>query len=212
MAKADEELNDLYQQLRDELNRLARHSSDEDDPLRPARLDRLDQVDRRLIIRSAFATIDALAYRLKQVAFHSAGVSKLTAAERTLCAEESYELTSNGEAEIRTARLRFLPNLRFAFRIVAKAEGVDFSLDVSGAGWQSVQKGVQVRDRLTHPKSVADLMVTDDEARVAIAAFLWVEEQVRDWLSASVRALQMESERLQRELMALRGRGSTSAV
>ena len=101
---------------------------------------------------------------------------------RTLCAEESYELSQNGEIELRPARLRFLPNLRFAFRVAAKAMEVDFSLDVSGSGWDAVRDGVRVRDRLMHPKRVDDLMVTDDEIRMCLWAFIWIQSEIIRWL------------------------------
>jgi hypothetical protein len=204
MSKAADDLAALYEELRDEIERLTKAEATDarteyQDPTA------LDQIDRRFLVRSAFAFVDAMAYRLKQMGLEPGNVSKLSAAERALCAEESYELAQNGEIEARPARLRFLPNLRFAFRVAAKAESVDFSLDVSGEGWQAVRNGAPVRDRLMHPKLVDDLVVTDDEVRASLRAFIWVEEQITAWLVCV-------NERLEQELGALKAGINKPAV
>lgn len=200
---ASDELYGLYHEVRTELEWLASGSNGAVDPFRPLRIERLDQTQRRLIVRSAFAGIEAIVFRFKQLALESQNASTLTPAERAICAEESYELGSRGQVETRSARLRLLPNLRFAFQIAAKVEQVPFVLDVSGQGWQALRAGLVVRHRLMHPKRIADLRVSDEEAEFSIQAFLWVEEQVRDWLLAENAVLTVRLDRLLEEKAAL---------
>lgn len=212
MGQAHDELNALYQEFRNELNRLAGSPAEDLDPLDVSRLGSFDQVTRRLIVRSAFAAIDALAFRLKQVALQPDVSFRLLPAERAICAEEAYELDSDGQAQVRPARLRFLSNLRFAFAVAAKADDAAFSLELSGRGWQAVQKGARVRDRLMHPKSTADLLVADHEIRSCVEAFSWIEEQLIGWLEAGNRAKEERITALQREAEGLRSRIRGSAV
>jgi hypothetical protein len=134
------------------------------------------QVERRLLVRSVFSFIEALIYRLK-VGTLIEGPGKLSAGEVALVKEEDYELDDSGTVKIRRARLRFLSNFRFAFKVAAKASEVDFDVDVSGGEWQALRDALSVRDRLMHPKLAADLMVTDDEVRNAMKAYHWTLDQ-----------------------------------
>jgi hypothetical protein len=156
----------------------------------------LSPLDRRLLVRSIFAFCEAVAYRLKQLALVSPAAYKLTPAERALAAEEQYELDSSGESRARPAKLRFLSNLRFALRLLPKIEGAGFTPDVSGRGWQPLQRTVAVRDRLAHPKVSADLQVTDDEARDALTGYAWLYQEIVLLLISVVRAVRAETSRL----------------
>jgi len=101
---------------------------------------RLSPIERRLLVRSVFAFIEALAYRLKQKAVLSANAHKLSSAESAMAKEEDYELDSDGTVRIRPARLRFLSNLRFAFSLWPRIEDAGFTLDVSGQGWRHLEE------------------------------------------------------------------------
>jgi hypothetical protein len=72
-------------------------------------------------------------------------------------------LTDKGDVETRPAKISFEANLRFAFKLLAKACSVDSELDVSGSGWQSLKKATKIRDRITHPKILSDLNISEAE-------------------------------------------------
>ena len=153
-------------------------------PTQTLRIDpaQLPAVKRRLIVRSAFAAIEATAYTLKRLAIVGAMVLRLqnketlTEEEKVLCREERYELGGNGEVETKKAKLTFVPNLRFSFKAFAKAWDIVFVLDTNAPKWKQLVNSVAVRDRLMHPKRLADLEVTDTEVREALRGFIWIEE------------------------------------
>ena len=139
----------------------------------------LSPVERRLLVRSVFSFVEAVAFIVKTLALVAdEEAQRLSPAEVALAKEEDYELAESGSVQVRPARLRFKANFRFAFALIAKAEELDYELDVSGAAWQALQRALLVRDRLSHPKRMADLDVTEDEARDAIEAFEWVDRQL----------------------------------
>lgn len=175
------------------LTRGAKASNEDTEPPDPSQLSPLD---RRLLLRSIFAFCEAVAYRLKQLALVSPSAYKLTPAERALAAEEQYELDSSGEPRVHPAKLRFLSNLRFALRLLPKIEGAAFTPDVSGRGWQSLQRAVAVRNRLMHPKVSADLQLTADEVRDALTGYAWLHQQVVLLLISVVQAVRVETARL----------------
>jgi hypothetical protein len=51
--------------------------------------------------------------------------------------------------------------------------GSSFNLNTDGQGWKNLSKAVKVRDRLMHPKEVADLQVSNEEVGAAKKAFEW---------------------------------------
>ena len=139
--------------------------------------DKLSQSERRLYVRSTFATIEAVIYVMKQIALASHPDPKcqtISEADRAFALEQAYKLTDSGDVEARPTKIALEANIRFAFKLLAKATSVSDVLDVSGAGWQSFQRAVKVRDRITHPKRVSDLTIADSEYADVSAAFKWL--------------------------------------
>jgi hypothetical protein len=159
----------------------------------------LNPIQRRVCVRSVYALIEAVTYQMKQDAL-KAGGGTMSDAERAFCAEEAYELDSNGEVRVRSARLRPLDNLRFAFDISASVHGAEFTLDLSGSGWSSLTNGFRIRNRLAHPKQPADLVVSDKEITTIFAGLEWIEESVLGLAKAQAAALFRRAEEIKRHL------------
>jgi len=170
-------LEELFYELSAEVDLVAKALPDESGiGKRYADPSSLSAVERRLLIRSVFSFIEAIIYRVKIGALLW-DTGNLSPGEIALVKEEDYELEESGAVKTRRARLRLFSNFRFAFAVAAKAAGVDFHLDVGGDGWRALREALPVRDRLMHPKRVADLAVTDQEVRNAMIAFDWVLRQ-----------------------------------
>lgn len=148
----------------------------------------LDPLRRRLLVRSVYALAEGIAYLLKQDALVFGG-DTLGADEQAICSEQTFELSSSGEIESRPMRLRTLNNLRFAFEVSASVHGSSYVLDVRGAGWASFRAGLGVRDRLAHPKRLADLDISDAEINAVASAFDWFDRSLEGLLEANAKAL-----------------------
>lgn len=138
----------------------------------------LSQPERRMFIRATFASTEASIYVLKQTALiqrHNPMCPTISEAERTFAQEQEYKLTDTGEVEIRQAKISLEANMRFAFKLLGKALSIPSALDVSGSGWQSFKRAIKIRDRITHPKSVSDLTVSDEEVNDLAIAFGWLQ-------------------------------------
>lgn len=155
--------------------RLDRNSSEANFP-DPARL---DAISRRLFVRSVIAFCEGVGFGLR-----STGLSltrkrnNLSEVERWAAAERTYEMTHSGKVVEKGAKLRTLPTIRFSFAVAAKAAGGSFCLDTSSRGWAALQSTLKVRNRLTHPRAKAELHVSESEARTALEAFGWFNNQV----------------------------------
>jgi len=142
----------------------------------------------RSYVRAVFALIEGITYAMKQLAASSSSASFDTA-ESALLNEESYALDPSGKPRTRNAYLQLLPNIRFAFAAMAKCDEADFVVDVSGVGWQSLQRAMQVRHRLMHPKAASDLELEQSELNDVGVAFRWFVANVALCLRAKILAL-----------------------
>jgi hypothetical protein len=142
----------------------------------------------RSYVRAVFALIEGITYAMKQVAASSSAMSS-DAAERALLNEESYALDPSGKPQTRSAYLPLLSNIRFAFAAIVKCYDAQFVVDVSGNGWQSLQRALLVRHRLMHPKAADDLKLEQRELDDVGVAFRWFVANVALSLRAIVLAL-----------------------
>lgn len=137
----------------------------------------LTQAERRMRIRSTFATIEALTYVWKQIALAAhpnPQCSVITEAERAFAQEQEFRLTETGDVEIRRTKISLEANLRFAHKLLAKSCSITSELDVSRIGWQSLKRAIKIRDRITHPKHVSDVTISAEEYTDVKKAFKWV--------------------------------------
>jgi hypothetical protein len=139
--------------------------------------DKLSQPERRIYVRSTFALIEAWIYVMKQIALAmhpDPRCPTISEAERAFAQEQEYRLTDSGDVEIRRTKISLEANLRFGFKLMAKSGSILSELDVSGSEWQSFRRAAKIRDRITHPKSVADLIISDEDYNDVSVGFGWV--------------------------------------
>ena len=137
----------------------------------------LSQSERRMIVRVTFATIEAAIYVFKQFAlaadFEPNGPT-ISEAERGFAVEREFKLMPSGDVEQRAAKISLETNIRFTFKLLVKASKAPLALDISGPQWQSLQRAIKVRDRITHPKNISDLTISDAEFPDVIVGFKWL--------------------------------------
>jgi hypothetical protein len=156
-----------------------------------------DDFYRRAFVRAIFAFMEADVWGRKRVALYvndrrSASGQFLTVNENAICSEETADLDEDGKVRVTSLRLRFLPNLRFSFRVFAAAFDIqNYQLEVGDAQWSDVRKAVRIRDRLMHPKGGSDFKVSDEEIDTCGRAVGW-------YVAASSRLLNLATERLQK--------------
>lgn len=138
-------------------------------------------ITRRAAFRAAFAWIEGTVYFLKQCAIK---YSRLTDAsfsdgELAVLLEKQYNLKDTGNVKETDLYLESKSNLRFAFWAFAKSRRVEFRIDASGQEWEGFRRAVHIRHRLTHPKSLSDLTVSDDDMALLKAVRAWFLAQLK---------------------------------
>lgn len=145
----------------------------------------VNQGRRREAYRVTFAWIEGTVFMMKQFSLKAAPIYgvKLSSQELAIISEKQARLDERGQIKLQTAYPDTKANVRFAFRLMAQSHGVTFQLDTGGQGWQDFQKTHKVRNRITHPKSLANLEVTDSELFALIHTIRWLSEQITQVLS-----------------------------
>ncbi|MCA0354702.1 MAG: hypothetical protein LCH85_22135 [Chloroflexi bacterium] len=131
----------------------------------------------RAVIRSLFAWIEGVIYRLKQFSIEYDGVlsEKLDSKLYSSLLDTEYQINEKGEI-VKSDKFIPLPrNLIFAFKIYAHVYNCQYNVETSTHHWRNFRDAIKIRNRITHPKVSDDITITEDEVLLI--------KDVRKWFS-----------------------------
>lgn len=120
------------------------------------------QFELRQLIRTFFAEVDGTVYIIRHVILwaHERGEVELTPPELVLLREESYRFNrKRKKAESRQAFSSTLDSFLLTFTVVPRVFNRESLLDLSKHGWEAFQKLLDVRNTITHPTELINLVV-----------------------------------------------------
>jgi hypothetical protein len=119
----------------------------------------------RAYIRAVFASIEGHTFALKQLALRQSEHDRgdFSDAELAMLREEAFDLNEVGQAYSQPKFLQLPKNVRFSFEVCSRPFGFRYQIDVSSQGWNTFRQAIKVRNRLTHPKSIEDLHISDSD-------------------------------------------------
>jgi hypothetical protein len=132
---------------------------------------------RRCVVRSIFAFIEAAIEAIKWELRSSVRLDEFTG---QLSEREKETLGSLHVVGLRNDK--FLPldqNIKRTFRLAAKIWQLkNFRLNTDGEDFQDFLRAKSARNRLTHPKTVHDIEVTDVDMHCHTIAGMWVQTEL----------------------------------
>lgn len=142
------------------------------------------QYARRQFARAVVADIEATVGAMIQVALriHRAGSDPFTAEEYALLQERVAELSDPNAPFEPTARLTTKANIRFAFSVFTRALHTEYTLPLDDQGWSTVMTAIAIRDRITLPRTAADLEISPDEMQILHEADIWFDKRCAEAL------------------------------
>lgn len=146
---------------------------------------------RRAYVRAVFASIEGSIFLVKQVIFSHVELESidLSSAERAFLLEETYQLDDQGNVSIKPHYgIRLTQNIRFVWNLTTRVFGNNEILNVAGSEWNSLQEAIKVRNRITHPKSSTDLLMSDEDLKHTVVAFEWIKSIIDELWGYSVDA------------------------
>ena len=162
--------------------------------LRKTMLDDLESINQRLIedplnecfirvyVRTLYSFIETTCYIWKRAAYlkdrydiasGKIANSRLSEGDISMIFEESFYVAENGKVKVRPNYIESTRNFRFSLRIFAETHGLNYAHIFNEKGWDAYREGLKIRNRLTHPKANADLIITDEEHEIIYEVFDW---------------------------------------
>ena len=189
-------MSDLYDRL-EEIQGMTRVLIGDVERLRPQLGSRSIQDDktieqegaRRAYVRAVFALIEATVAQHKRLLLDLASRQAVALEEGTeaVLTEQIFVADEKGKISSREQYLNLRRKIRLVYGVAARAFGRDLTVRYDVQGWQQFTNSIEIRDRLTHPKSYADCDVGDDDVDSV--------DQGHDWY----RGLNQEFVRVARE-------------
>lgn len=132
------------------------------------------QRDRREAIRTIYAGIEGAHWIAKSALLDCApSIIKLSLHEIAALKEQSYAVTERGVVKPQPKFIPLRTSIRLACVILQRMKP-DYTLELTHPAWANLQRAAETRNRITHPKTSADLQVTTEDVGEAVVAFNWV--------------------------------------
>jgi hypothetical protein len=146
-----------------------------------------DQFWRRTLVRAVFSYFEAHSFVIRSATLKMLkpeGSNFESIAKIALLADTAYQPSKTGKLEdTGEPKTAFINLFAFTLRTYAETGGMsaaDIEKFFGDNAFNQLQRAKKVRDRLTHPKQLADITVTPAEVLDVTNAFNWVSEFVSD--------------------------------
>lgn len=170
---------DLYDRL-DEIQGMTRVLAGDVQRLRPlvgeeVAISEDEEAHRRFYVRAVFALVEAVIEQHKRLLLDLAerGAVSLAPGAREALAEQVPVVRENGTVIYREQYLQLERKLRAVYRAAGDAFGQVLAVDFGDNGWESFRAALDVRDRLTHPKTFRDCDVDEAALETVCRGEVW---------------------------------------
>ncbi|HEY8688443.1 MAG TPA: hypothetical protein VIM07_04350 [Chitinophagaceae bacterium] len=134
------------------------------------------QFYRRLFIRNIFSVIETYLYVTKELVKNKLVIDKNTNqiswSDLTILNEKKAVLDTQGNVNVMDDFQKFEPSLRFTLNIFAKIFGADLP-KYGDSNFEKLKKLSKRRNDITHPKSLEELVISDQEIIDTVSMFSW---------------------------------------
>tara|TARA_R110000868_G_scaffold340694_1_gene601382 strand:+ start:487 stop:1089 length:603 start_codon:yes stop_codon:yes gene_type:complete len=168
--------------------------------------DRESQFLRRGVVRAIFSYIEAMIECVK-VEIRST----IRAGLYTKNLTQKEQDTLGRLAIIGAPPGKFLPldqNLKRTFKLASKVWALNFSLSTDGEDFRDFLAAKKARNKLTHPRTVYDVEVNDDDMHCHTVAGMWVQSEFQKLFNERVNSLLSGLPEGERAAFANRTRGN----
>ena len=157
-------------------------------------IDMGEQVLRRSYIRSSLAGVEGAVWVLKQMASISKEAEPpYTGEEQALLCDIAYILKDNGIIKEDAAKISLKTNIKFTFRMLSRLRSCGFELDLGGNGWPKLQAAIKLRDRITHPKTLDNLDISENELVESSEGIRWFFDNIMRFIDYRKKAAGSDS-------------------
>ncbi|MUJ39655.1 hypothetical protein [Aliivibrio fischeri] len=130
--------------------------------------EQLTDASKRAYVRTVFSFIEGNSHRLKLLWLecHKEGYIKLS--EKELNCINGFKIEEDGQKKI--IKSAFKDSIKSSFSIASNAFNIKNPLITTGDDWRNFSRALEIRHRLTHPKTIEDLDVSIQNMQVVESA------------------------------------------
>jgi hypothetical protein len=146
--------------------------------------EKLDNQDysRRAYVRALFAMIEGVTYAMKLALFviarSSGKTGNLKIPDLVVLKGSTFDLNDKGEVQEKEKHFRISDNLKFTVKSVNRVLGSSIDLGIGTQNWTNFTKSVKIRNNITHPKNLADLVISDKDLECIRSVNSWFNDIV----------------------------------
>ena len=146
---------------------------------------------RRMFVRAYWSMIEGEVFCTKQFTLRACelGGKGLSAEERVFLSETRVVVDANGTEVLKHVHVDTLSNLKETLKIAASKLEVDWSPNFGTQDWEKLSCSLDLRHRITHPKTITELTISDSELDIHKDAFAWFLESFNEFQSSLLRKI-----------------------
>lgn len=134
----------------------------------------LSEQAKREMVRTLFAAIEGFTWLYREHVIEAArSMARLTLEEEIALSEINYQVNEQGRIVEQPKYLSMLATFRLTTRIASRLSP-ELSVRFDTSDWDRLRSAVAVRNRVTHPKSRADLQISTQDLMAVQSAFHWL--------------------------------------
>jgi hypothetical protein len=162
--------------------------------------------NRRAFVKNYYSFLEGLLHFLRTEVIRRVAIEpgRLTEAEIAVLKEETYEVTGSGKIQTREKFLSFEHAFRLSFRFYFSSVIDQVKIDYGGKGWPALLQGLQIRNRITHPKATAQMEISDEELAIVREAKGWADATIKSLFQAYIEFQRQGTEHSMAEIEKLR--------
>ena len=133
------------------------------------------QMLRRAFVRSCWAYVEAVTFAVKRYTFSACqlGTVDLAPDDHAFLGDVRLIVDAEGNIAVQKDLTKTLDNVKRTFKLSARIFGVDWKPDFGSEGWRGFRDSLQIRHRLTHPKSVGEVTVSPEDMQTQREGIMW---------------------------------------
>ena len=137
-----------------------------------------NQTLRRALVRASWAYVEGTTFAIKRFVLRACefGGVDLSADEQAFLSEMIILVDTTGTATVENKWTNTLGNIKRTLKVASSRFDLDWKPDCGTKGWQKLIALLDMRHRVTHPKSGVELQISDTEVDVYRDAFSWFVE------------------------------------
>ena len=131
---------------------------------------------RRSVLRTVISAAEGVSWNYRSYILSVAReIGRATPLMELAFAEASYAVNERGDLVEQARYISLTAMIRLTTK-VAQSICSDLTIDFGVGGWSDLKNAISARNRITHPKSAEDLVVSEKEIETVKVGFFWFLE------------------------------------